>query len=293
MYFFKEVPKKLAIPFFRWIASRRYIYYQFCELYNTTIVSGKIKVRPKNIKGVYTLYAKSHIASRLLISDYESSVVNAINKLNFIDGIVVNIGANVGLICIHVALTFKNCEKVIAIEPNIDALNLLNENVAQNCVEDKIEVINACVGKSEGYIDLFYIPEIPEYSSIGSEMVHQSIKDVKQESYQVKMIRLDKLKVGKINLIIIDTEGAEYIILEGSISVLLKDYPILLFECEELLLNKFGNSSADIFKLLNEQGYNMVNVETGKIMKNANNFKGEILAFCPEKHLSIVKLFNL
>lgn len=289
----KSILRKSAINFFNWIANRKYVYYRFCDMYNTSIIGGKITVKPKNLQGCYSLYAKSHIASRLLISNYETDIVNIINQLDFIDGTIVNIGANIGLFSVHIALTFKNYDKIIAIEPNREALELLFDNIKMNNVENKIRVVDACISNAHGTVELFYVPEIPEYSSIGSKMVHPAIENEKQNSYKVNMLKLEELEEKNINFIIIDTEGAELLVLEGSKSILLNNHPILLFECEDRLLKKFNNTTSEIFNLLTPLNYLLFNAETGKRIKKFNNFNGEILAIYPEKYKNLIKDLKL
>lgn len=292
MYRLKTKLRNVAINLFNWVASQKYIYYRFCQLYDDSIISGLILVTPKNINGIYNVYAKSHIASRLLLSEYEQETINILNKLKNTDGTIVNIGANIGLISIHIGLTYQKYDKIIAIEPNKEALELLKLNIKQNKLENKIETVMACISDSHGTIELFSTPGMPEYSSMGSKIIHPAVEMVNQISYSVEMLKLEDLKLSNVSFLIIDTEGAEYLVLKGSQSILEKNHPAILFECEDRLLEKFGNSTKEIIDFLSGIGYVLYDAEKGKKLKFNKKFRGEILAIYPDSNIDPSKIFN-
>uniref|UniRef100_A0A7V2ZK71 FkbM family methyltransferase n=1 Tax=Ignavibacterium album TaxID=591197 RepID=A0A7V2ZK71_9BACT len=283
----KQNIKRLGLKIIDWITSNKYVYYRFCDLYDQTILSGKILIKPRNLQGKYFLYAKSHIAARLLLSTYENETISILNKFQKISGTIVNIGANIGLICIHIGLSFENINNIIAFEPNKEAFDLLKLNISINNLDKKINIVNASVGNTTGSIELFSTPEISEYSSIGGKIIHPAVGKLNQISYIVDIYKLDDLDIDNISLMIIDTEGAEYLVLEGAKTTLEKNHPIILFECEDKLLIKFGHSSLDIFKLLSSYGYYLYDIEKRKKLKISKDFNGEVLAIHPENNYNL------
>lgn len=285
MNFLKHKIKNLGLKIINWITSNRYVYYRFCELYDQTILSGKILIKPRNLQGKYFLYAKSHIAARLLLSTYENDTISILNQFKKISGTIVNIGANIGLFCIHIGLSFENFKNIIAFEPNKEAFELLKLNISFNNLDKKINIVNACIGNTTGTIELFSTPEISEYSSIGGKIIHPAIEKLNQISYIVDIYKLEDLDIDNISLMIIDTEGAEYLVLEGAKAILEKNHPIILFECEDRLLKKFGHSSSDTLRLLSTYGYYLYDIEKRRKLKITKEFKGEVLAIHPENNL--------
>ncbi|HUS03585.1 MAG TPA: FkbM family methyltransferase [Chitinophagaceae bacterium] len=96
------------------------------------------------------------------------------NKDYFID-----IGANVGLMTLSVALRNKNIT-VIAYDPNAAVLKYLNRSIKKNSLEDRIQVINAAVSNKAGktFMDFSQGPYSGHFSTEGTEVDIVDFNDI-------------------------------------------------------------------------------------------------------------------
>lgn len=256
----------------------RHQHRQFEDWYDETVVGGTLIVKPQNLKGAFAVPATSHLASRVVrTGQYEPEISALLGKWSHLEGHVVNIGANVGFFAIHIAQTFSKCQGVFAIEPNPSAYSLLLENIAQNNVGDKVKPIQMCIGDSEGEVDFAVIEGMPEFSSI-SAIVHPTVAEYPQTIIRVHVATLDKILGGaKTSFLMIDTEGAEYLVFKGSEQLIRREMPILLFECADTLLQKFGGTSMQLEKLVQSFGY-VVRDALAPKMPLKHPFNGEAIA---------------
>lgn len=224
--------------------------------YRESVLGGTLIVAPKNISGQFEVSATSDIASRVVLSGcYEPEVTAVLSELKLKEGMIVNIGANVGFYSVYLAKAFPDSTKTLAIEPNPEAYRQLQNNIGRNDLSMRIHAVQACVGESEGNIELFVIDGKPEYSSIGG-IAHPGVTKFKQTSVKVRVVPLADL-VGdeRVSLIFVDTEGAEVIVFGGARDILLRDKPLLFFECSDTLLRKFGSSTRELEARLQSLGY--------------------------------------
>jgi FkbM family methyltransferase len=246
--------------------------------YRDTVVGGRLILAPRNIPGRFELDATSDLAARLVLTgSYEPEVTTALQRLSLPDGLIVNVGANVGLFAAFLAQTFPKASAVLAIEPNPEALALLVANTQRNELTHRIQIVQSCIGESEGEVELAYIKGKSEYSSVGA-IAHPGVAGLQQHTARVPVTRLDSLTGSrKAALLFIDTEGAEYLVFKGATTVLTRDRPILFFECSDTLLRKFGSSTQQVEALLKSFGYDVCDaLRPGNALRHP--YEGEALA---------------
>ncbi len=245
------------------------------ENYRETVVGGRVAVAPRNIPGVFEIPARSHIAEGIILSgQYEVPVIQALEQLTLPTGVLVNVGANVGLISVWLARKWQR--KVIAIEPNPEAFQLLASNVSANQLADEIQTVQACVGETKGSVEFYTIEGKPEYSSIGG-INHPAVAGLPQRAIQVPVLPLSEIvSAQKVALLFVDVEGAEGLVFRGGLEVLRRDKPILVFECSSRLLQKFGWTSVQIESELAAVGYRIHPVEARRKLQHP--MEGEFIA---------------
>jgi FkbM family methyltransferase len=140
------------------------------------------------------------------------------------DWIILDIGANLGWVALFYAkITQKGL--VIAIEPNPYALSILKANCSLNHVGN-LKIIEVALSDNKGIINLYLHPKnkITRVASFYEEHVKKFAYTKETHVIQVITITLDdllkELKLKKVDLVKIDTEGAELQILKGSINSL-------------------------------------------------------------------------
>jgi FkbM family methyltransferase len=145
-------------------------------------------------------------------------------------GVIVDVGAHVGLFALYSALTWRPARHV-AIEAAPPAVDLLRHNVAANRL-DGVQVVHAAVGDGHGTATLTYFPQLPGNSTLHPEVKQAELAAFGPRSrrrmktmfdegvrYEVPVRPLGDLLPGdlpgRIELLKVDVESAEAAVLRG------------------------------------------------------------------------------
>lgn len=117
----------------------------------------------------------------------------------------VDIGANVGS---YTVLASKvRGARTIAVEPDPDTSKALRRNIEVNALGDKVNVVEAALGATEGVVSF----------TVGLDSVNRVASPADVETRQVPLKTLDDILDGEVpKLIKIDVEGFESQVLEGA-----------------------------------------------------------------------------
>jgi len=247
-----------------WVRKKlhRVRWYALMKYYEKVVESGQLVIAPENFPGRFIVSATSDLAKRVItFGNFEPELTSLLEHFSDIDGEIVNIGANVGFYSVFFARTFQGVHKVIAIEPNPEAFEMLKSNIALNELDGKIVPIQVCVGEKTGQVDFSFIPGKSEYSSI-SGISHHAVRGLEQETIAIDIMPLGEATAGHLSdpkMIFIDTEGAELLVLKGAEDIVKNAMPILIFECEDPLLVEFGHSSEELESYVAGLGYEVRN----------------------------------
>lgn len=246
--------------------------------YQTSVVGGTMIVAPANIPGRFQVSAISHLAMRIAIyGDYEREVTTALADIGKREGLFVNIGANVGFFSIYAAKVL-GYPKVIAVEPNPSAFELLCRNITANGLDGVVIPHQKCVARARGRLQLAVVEGMPEYSSIDS-IVLPAVREKEVRQVEVSAVPLSDI-VGdeRVAMLFVDTEGAEEEIFAGAEEILRRDRPVLFFECSDPLLRKFGSSSEALERRLSSIGY-VVRNGLAPALRLRHPYEGEAVAY--------------
>lgn len=166
---------------------------------------------------------------------YEQKLLKYIQKQE-ISGVYIDVGANIGNHSVFFGL-FTKAEKVLGIEPNVKVFSVLQKNVKQNSLNEKIELHNVAAGAKKGKCAL----KIDPSDEIGGSQVI--------DGNEIDQIKLDQFAKHQIGLIKADVEGFEKYVLEGAHKILAKHKPELFIEAS----NK--QYYAEVYDLIKEYGY--------------------------------------
>jgi FkbM family methyltransferase len=121
--------------------------------------------------------------------------------------VVVDVGANVGM-WIEYARSVAYCNKIYAVEPNVQALKILNDSFTK----DEITIVDKALCASDGELEFFVDQENSTISSIAK---YGALKN----SYKVKSISfksfLKEYNINTIDLMKVDIETGEYDLFES------------------------------------------------------------------------------
>jgi FkbM family methyltransferase len=128
--------------------------------------------------------------------------------------IFINVGANIGYYCCHALSLGK---PTIAVEPITSNLQYLLNNVKSNGWDKQIQVFPVALGESHNVLDIWGV-------GTAASLIKGWGSNPKQYPTRVPVLTLDKILgediIGKKALILIDVEGAEYLVLKGAIETL-------------------------------------------------------------------------
>lgn len=139
--------------------------------------------------------------------------------------VVVNVGANIGYYCCHALALDK---AVVAIEPNGRNLHYLLENLRVNGWESRAEVFPVGCGSSTSVLDMWG-------RGGGASLVKGWASNPETYKNPVPVLALDRVVgsriQGKRALVIVDVEGAEWMVVQGASATLANEpRPIWMME---------------------------------------------------------------
>lgn len=153
------------------------------------------------------------------------------------DGIILDIGANIGIMTYHLSKTF-NKSKIFAFEPVPQNYNTL-DRVIKKYKLDNVKVFKVALGNEEGEVEMVMPVENNVRMQGLSHVVHESITEF-NEGIKVKtplkmLDRIPELANAEVPVtgIKIDVENFEYFVLEGGREMIAKHRPVIYSELWE------------------------------------------------------------
>lgn len=223
------------------------------------------------------LYVFALFKIRTLRSDSnEKDFFHFLSLLKDGKGDVLDIGANLGIMTVHLAQNLPNT-KVHAIEPLPDNLKVL-KRVIDHYELKGIEVHETAVGEDDGEIDMI-LPTCGKTKMQGlSHVKHDTITEWNEgEEYKVPVKKLDNLINGQpVQGIKIDVENFEYYALKGGKRVIEANHPIIYAELWD------NENRKRCMELLSGYNYSVHVVENGKLVPfDEKQHKGQNFIFLP------------
>lgn len=193
--------------------------------------------------------------------------------------VILDIGAHIGTFSIPIAKSHNKNVRIFAFEPQSNVFNLLCKNVQVNDLEEQIQVLNGIV--SDRKKELFQC--VPSHgNSMAVTFLPIDKADVAEssqaeESQNTNIYVIDEmLRNGNIpsnvNVVKIDTEGAEVKVLNSCMNLIKSNYPVIYGEINVTALEKFSATSDDIENILSPLGYHFFR-NTGNRNSTDDSFK--------------------
>jgi FkbM family methyltransferase len=160
--------------------------------------------------------------------------------------IMIQAGGNCGLIL----STFVNhFNYIYTFEPDPVNFYCLSQNVTQ----ENVFKLQACLSDSNKTVQVQQLerPNIPHDTG----GVHIS------GDGHLPSISIDSLNLPGCDLLQLDVEGFELKALRGAVNTIKKYKPVLCVELCEKWLNRYGDSSTDVIKFIENLGYKQVDIE--------------------------------
>lgn len=183
--------------------------------------------------GRLALWYRELIGLRVLMTGaFEAAELDFIASTVSEGETVIDVGANVGLFSIALAIAVGRSGKVTAIEPLPSNVHRLKNNVDLNRL-DNVNVIQAAAGSEAGVAKL-HLARDPAYSStalIADEGMDSS------DSVEVDTVTLDQLWADmghpQVSFLKVDVEGGEMNVMAGATKMIAKCRPRILVESHD------------------------------------------------------------
>jgi len=213
----------------------------------------KLPIISKLDNGVlFLLYPSSNnAAANIYVRTYESEYVEFLRRYLISDGIIIDVGAHMG---IYTLLLHEKFMKGFLFEPANDTFKVLENNLFLNRFHNRFLAYNNCVSNFD---QLVYFDEsnvLSGTNAISSEIKSQSFLSTKNA------VALDSVisENDKITFLKIDVEGHEFDVLRGSLNILINSKDLIIL---------YENSSFDkVYELLESFNYKVFSVDRDGII---------------------------
>ena len=217
----------------------------------------------------FLIWLGPYSASRLWLERRLESVYRTdrtlISYLIGANPVLIDIGANVGIISLGVWADSKGSGAIAAIEPHPRTFNYLARNVSLN--NASIDIFPVCLGATHGTDSVafsdsssdecnavcdtsYYIDQSPDLYQVDSSKTLMYLSPTLDALFPPNCPKYGKT----IDLIKVDTEGFEFFVFQGSTRCLQRS-KYIYFEYWSKLANKYGYSLSDIISLLSPLGF--------------------------------------
>lgn len=164
---------------------------------------------------------------------------------------LLDVGAHFGLFTLAALHHGVPDSRVVAVEPSISAMRILEANVRLARAADRVTLVRAGLGATRGTMRVL---------TTGAGGLHQVVRPSapRPDAVEVPALRLDDLVTDRAfapTHVKIDVEGFETEVLEGGRECLARYRPVVFLELHGSLLRQSGADPARTLALLGECGY--------------------------------------
>jgi FkbM family methyltransferase len=198
-----------------------------------------------HIHGEHDLHVSRRIREEGIWEPYETSLVLSLLEPG---SVFVDVGANIGYFSVIAASVVGEDGAVFAFEPDPANFALFKASVELNGMDQRIHAVQAGLAATDGSGRL-YLSE----DNLGDHQIHRA--DTERASIPIRLLDggcylADRLQ--RIDLLKVDTQGAEYDVMQGLMPLLrsLSATPRILIELTPLSLRQGGASGRALVELL-------------------------------------------
>ncbi|WP_158809683.1 FkbM family methyltransferase [Beijerinckia sp. L45] len=187
-----------------------------------------------------------------IVPDYEQILEQNYSKLLREGDCVLDIGAHIGRHTRKFSELVGASGKVHAFEPLPYAFERLNvHKILQN-----VMLYNIAVSDTNGTASFVFADGAPEESGFREKTYNNPLQTV-PTIIQVQKTTLDSLsdKIGKVDFVKIDVEGAEIACLEGAKRIIAANRPVITVEYGRPSYSAYDNTASSLFRVAQDMGY--------------------------------------
>ena len=228
---------------------------EFARQHSSARADGRDRLAEAHIGGFDFLVVRNDFTDAVGVQGtYEANVLGSLLDDAANADVVVDVGANIGLIAVPTAAAQRTGGKVYCLEISQLNVKVLLENARRNGLDN---IIAFPIGAS----DRFESTPMQLHPSMTLNTLSAVADDLFGERTEVVQAQpLDTIfadgRFGQVGIIKIDTDGYEYRVLRGAEQILRGHRPIIYLEyCPQLSMSVLGVPGETILKMLGDYGY--------------------------------------
>ncbi len=205
---------------------------------------------------------KNEVLLRLKKS-FEYSTLQLFSDVLKDGDVIIDVGANSGLYSIYYSKLVGPTGIVHAFEPDTETYSLLQQNLKLNGCKNVV-THNFALSNKQSRVEMvsFSQPALKLQSGDSFKYIKEvNIDDSSTSEGKMNAFKLDDLNefnsIPKMDCIKIDVEGAELLVLQGSVKTILKYKPVIIIELSGEWTKRFNYKPYEVLIFLNELGYEM------------------------------------
>ncbi len=170
-----------------------------------------------------------------------------------------DLGAYIGVHSIIMSKKAKNGH-VYSFEPDSLLFSLMQLNLIKNKVKNIKTYKLAVLNKTADCVNLSDFNYNANNLNLGVRIVENKKKY--NSGNLSASIKIDELKLPKIDFVKIDIQGSEYLALQGMKKIINSDRPNFFIEIEEFYLNKMNTSKIELINFFKKKNYLLFQIKT-------------------------------
>jgi FkbM family methyltransferase len=218
---------------------------------------------------VFELDLAEGIDLAMYLGIYEFNTHRALRRLVREGDVVLDIGANVGVHTLPLALMVGEIGRVIAFEPTSFAFSRLLRNLQLNpAISGRVTPVMAYLddGRRNGDPAAFY----SRWPLNDTKSQHPLHKGFLEDARGAAGWTLDEYestaRIGRVAVMKLDVDGSECEVLRGATQLLMRDHPSIVTELCPYALEEHGDSAEALLEVLSNHGYSIYDERTLALM---------------------------
>jgi FkbM family methyltransferase len=192
---------------------------------------------------------------------YEPAVENYLQSMLKPDSVVIDAGANIGFFTLTVLSKSKGAT-IYGFEPSPDSYAIYEACILRNNLRSRVFANQVALYSEAG--EMGFQAHASNYGAYDGfrETGYEGVGGSKTIKVPVTTLDLyaESINLKRLDLLKLDVEGAELYALRGARSVLSRLKPAVLFEVGYQNLRPFGILPSDVYKFLEESGYQILSL---------------------------------
>ena len=203
-------------------------------------------------KGLFTVRTQDGVTVRTVV-DFDPESLIADFSMVPRDGVVMDVGGNIGAVAIYLAAKVGSAGRVIAYEPDERNLTVFRRNLEANGSPAQVQLVPKGISDHEGVLEFYsggnYTSSFQKTDYVQREVEKYNVVRIPVTTLDAEAARLN---LTRLDFVKMDIEGSEVAALQGAQATLRRFHPPILVETH--IVNG-QSTAAEVEKLLTQCGY--------------------------------------